>query len=98
MMFACMISDILTGFTSCECIILGDVAYGACCIDDITAKQLDVDLLIHYGHSCLVPITETLTKCLYVFVEIDIDLKHFLETVKHNFQNRDQIIYLMGTV
>lgn len=33
-----MISDILTTFTGCETIISGDVTYGACCIDDLTAK------------------------------------------------------------
>lgn len=32
---------------------MGDVTYGACCIDDYSAKALDMDLLIHYGHSCL---------------------------------------------
>ena len=34
-------------------VILADVTYGACCIDDLTAKKLGVDLLVHYGHSCL---------------------------------------------
>jgi len=37
-MFACLISDILSAFTGCECIIMGDIPYGACCIDDITAS------------------------------------------------------------
>ena len=32
---------------------MGDVTYGACCVDDFTAKALGADLLIHYGHSCL---------------------------------------------
>jgi len=32
---------------------MGDVTYGACCVDDFTARALDVDLLVHYGHSCL---------------------------------------------
>ncbi len=32
---------------------MGDVAYGACCIDDYGARALKCDLLIHYGHSCL---------------------------------------------
>jgi len=42
-----------------ECIILGDVTYGACCIDDITASMLGAQLLVHYGHSCLVPVGRT---------------------------------------
>jgi len=32
---------------------MGDVTYGACCVDDFTARALNVDLLVHYGHSCL---------------------------------------------
>jgi 2-(3-amino-3-carboxypropyl)histidine synthase len=32
---------------------MGDVTYGACCIDDFTAKALDAGFLVHYGHSCL---------------------------------------------
>ncbi|KAH8874101.1 2-(3-amino-3-carboxypropyl)histidine synthase subunit 1 [Schistosoma japonicum] len=37
-------------------VILGDVTYGACCIEELTAKALNVDLIVHYGHSCLIPI------------------------------------------
>nr|NVI70961.1 putative diphthamide biosynthesis protein 1 [Cucujiformia] len=60
--------------------------YGACCVDDFTAKSLQVDLLIHYGHSCLVPIDQTEgIKVLYIFVDIKIDPLHFLETIKFNF-------------
>lgn len=33
--------------------IMGDVTYGACCIDDYTAVALGCDMLVHYGHSCL---------------------------------------------
>nr|NVI70994.1 putative diphthamide biosynthesis protein 1 [Cucujiformia] len=60
--------------------------YGACCVDDLTAKALKVDLLIHYGHSCLVPVDQTQgIKVLYIFVDIKIDPVHFLESVKVNF-------------
>nr|NVI71070.1 putative diphthamide biosynthesis protein 1 [Cucujiformia] len=60
--------------------------YGACCVDDLTAKRLCVDLLVHYGHSCLVPIDQTKgVKMLYIFVDIKIDPLHFVETIKYNF-------------
>nr|NVI71061.1 putative diphthamide biosynthesis protein 1 [Cucujiformia] len=59
---------------------------GACCVDDLTAKSLAVDLLIHYGHSCLVPVDQTKgVKVLYIFVDIKIDPLHFINTIKHNF-------------
>jgi 2-(3-amino-3-carboxypropyl)histidine synthase len=62
LMYACVISDIITRFGGAKTIILGDVTYGACCIDDFTAKKLGAELLIHYGHSCLVPINTTTIK------------------------------------
>nr|MBE5724736.1 putative diphthamide biosynthesis protein 1 [Cucujiformia] len=61
--------------------------YGACCVDDLTAKALKVDLLVHYGHSCLVPVDQIQDiKVLYIFVDIKIDPSHFLESVTLNFE------------
>ena len=40
-------------FTGCDTVIMGDVTYGACCVDDFTARALGCDLMVHYGHSCL---------------------------------------------
>ncbi|OEH76803.1 diphthamide synthase subunit dph2 [Cyclospora cayetanensis] len=39
--------------------VLGDVSYGACCVDDLKAQALGTDFLIHFGHSCLVPTQHT---------------------------------------
>lgn len=66
--------------------ILGDVTYGACCIDDFSARALEADLLVHYGHSCLVPVDVTTIACLYVFVDIQIDIQHLVETIKWAFR------------
>lgn len=52
------------------------VTYGACCIDDLSAQALGADFLVHYGHSCLVPISVTCIKTLYVFVNIGFDTDH----------------------
>lgn len=43
----------LRRFTDALTVIMGDVTYGACCIDDYTAVALGCDMLVHYGHSCL---------------------------------------------
>ena len=48
-MYACIISDIFENFTNSECIIMADVTYGACCVDDLTAHEIGCDFLIHYG-------------------------------------------------
>ena len=50
----------------------GDVTYGACCIDDYTARALGCDFMVHYGHSCLVSVSRTEIPVLYVFVDIQI--------------------------
>ncbi|KAF2901160.1 hypothetical protein ILUMI_05036 [Ignelater luminosus] len=86
LLFATTISDIIRKYTDVDTVIMGDVTYGACCIDDLTAKALGVDLLVHYGHSCLVPMdVNSGLKVLYIFVDIKIDVLHFIETLKLNF-------------
>lgn len=82
LMYATCIGDLLMKFcpASLESVsVLGDVTYGACCVDDIGAKALGADLLVHYGHSCLVPLTTSVLPVLYVFVEIRIDVVHLVE-------------------
>eukprot|EP00985_Skeletonema_marinoi_P006052 scaffold2624_cov84-Skeletonema_marinoi.AAC.1 len=70
--------------------ILGDVTYGACCIDDLSARALGCDLLVHYGHSCLVPLTCTVIPCLYVFVEIRVDVQHMVDCVHMTFLQEEK--------
>eukprot|EP01132_Coremiostelium_polycephalum_P002902 gene2902-3613_t len=99
LMYSCLISDILEKFANVETIIMGDVTYGACCVDDYTARSLGADFMVHYGHSCLVPIDVSEIKMLYVFVDIQFDLKHFIDTLKFNFQNPDDIrMILVSTI
>lgn len=98
LLFATTIADIIKEFTGADAVIMGDVTYGACCIDDLTAKALGVELLVHYGHSCLVPMEPTSSfKVLYIFVDIKIDPLHFLETVKLNFAVSKRIV-LVSTI
>ncbi|PSN42743.1 2-(3-amino-3-carboxypropyl)histidine synthase subunit 1 [Blattella germanica] len=96
--FGTTICDIIETFTEADTVIMGDVTYGACCVDDYTAKALGIELLVHYGHSCLIPIDQTSgIKMLYVFVDIKIDALHFLETVKFNFST-DTRLGLVSTI
>ena len=46
-------NSVTNRFTNADTVIMGDVTYGACCVDDYTARALGCDLMIHYGHSCL---------------------------------------------
>lgn len=48
--------------------------------------------MVHYGHSCLVPIQECEgITMLYVFVTIDLTVSHFIEILKANFEKNSKI-------
>ncbi|XP_057658264.1 2-(3-amino-3-carboxypropyl)histidine synthase subunit 1 [Diorhabda carinulata] len=98
LIYSTTIADIIKDFSGADSIIMGDVTYGACCIDDLTAKALGVELLIHYGHSCLVPADQTSgIKVLYIFVDIKIDPLHFIDTMQLNFKTSTKIA-LVSTI
>lgn len=98
LLFATTISDILTRFCpGTDTLIMGDVTYGACCIDDYTARALGCDLLVHYAHSCLIPVDVTKIKTLYVFVDIRIDTSHLIATLERNFDS-GKTIAMVGTI
>lgn len=98
--YAVTISDILEQFANCETVILGDVTYGACCVDDFTARSLECDFLVHYGHSCLVPTDVTSIPTLYIFVTIAFDHQHLVDTILLNFEAEAAALRLaiLGTI
>lgn len=92
LLYSCVIADIITKYTDAEVIIMGDTTYGACCVDDYTAKALGCELLVHYGHSCLVPIQDTQgIHLLYIFVNININLSHILDSVSNNVDSSKKV-------
>nr|CAG4641300.1 EOG090X0GO2 [Eulimnadia texana] len=98
LLYALTISDIIETFCGAETVIMGDVTYGACCVDDFSARALGADFMVHYGHSCLIPVDQTPgIKMLYVFVDIKFDLTHFEETIRLNF-SKTQKIALVSTI
>ena len=89
LLYANALADIVKEFCKARVVVLADVTYGACCVDDLTAKALGADFLVHYGHSCLVPMTVTgPLKSLYVFVEIGFDVDHLVGCVEAQFGTR----------
>lgn len=104
--FGPILVDIMQGFfrecdkTEVEFITMGDLTYGACCIDDYLASSLGCDLIVHYAHSCLVPINTLINdiKYLYIFLDIKFDIEHLIECVKHNFQTDIHDIAIASTV
>ena len=100
LLYATPLADIFKTFVPSirDVVILGDVTYGACCVDDYAATALGCDFLVHYGHSCLVPVSMTTCKTLYVFVDILFDEEHLVQSIRKNFPNRTDKIALAGTI
>jgi len=109
LMFACQIADLLSTFASepgrapVEVVVMGDVTYGACCVDDFSARALGATLLVHYAHSCLVPVDVTRGECgvdvMYVFVDVAFDASHAVECLKLEFPGAPAArLALMGTI
>lgn len=99
--FAVPIVNLLKEFLlEVEFVILADVVYGACCVDDCKAKELECDMLVHYGHSCLVPINQMANgiAVLYVFVDIKFDILHLIQTVANNFQPVQHRLCIASTI
>ena len=92
-LWATALADIIERFTDATTVIMGDVTYGACCVDDYTAVALGCDMLVHYGHSCLIPVDQTMIKTLYVFVEISVNTDHLLASIRANFPTDRQEYY-----
>ncbi len=58
------------------------------------AGAMGCDFLVHYGHSCLVPVDVTSIPCLYVFVDIAIDIEHLVGSVKLTFAPDTHLVRL----
>lgn len=75
------------------------MTYGACCVDDLASKALECDFVVHYGHSCLVSVQElVVSNALYVFVEIEIDVEHLVDSIVFNFAQKEGPLVLLGTI
>ena len=99
--FAVPIVNLLKQFLpGVEFVVMADTVYGACCIDDCKAKELGCDMLVHYGHSCLVPINQMVNgvSILYIFVDIKFDILHLIQSVVKNFNPDQHRLCLASTI
>lgn len=97
--YATVLSDVLRSATDVEAVVvLCDVVYGACCIDDVSASLLGCDLLVHYGHSCLVEIGKCKVPIMYVFVDIRINVDHCVSLAQRHLLGGGEEIAVMGTI
>ncbi|KAJ8505161.1 hypothetical protein OPV22_006047 [Ensete ventricosum] len=100
LMYALPLADILLSASTLrldDVLILADPTYGACCLDDYAASALAADQLIHYGHSCLVPVPSSRLPVLYVFVSIRVDVDRLVDAVLSTFPASSKLA-LAGTI
>jgi 2-(3-amino-3-carboxypropyl)histidine synthase len=101
-MYACTLVDVLSRLcrtesnpAGCSFVVLVDVTYGACCVDDLAAWRYGCDFLVHYGHSCLVPVQSSHLKTMYVFVRVAFNTEHLLACIRKQFQGQSELVHLM---
>jgi len=75
--FASQIVDAIENASDAKVFLSGDSCYGACDIALTQAKQLGVDLIVHYGHTPMVKHPEM--PVIYVHASIDIDVDKLVE-------------------
>jgi 2-(3-amino-3-carboxypropyl)histidine synthase len=91
------ISRTIADAAECDVTIMADAVFGACCIDDLACRSQGIDLLVHFGHSCLVPVDQTVVQTMYIAVTMKYDYEHLISTIKHNFPASTSIA-LQGTI
>jgi diphthamide biosynthesis protein 2 len=76
--------------------ILADTSYSACCVDEIAAKHVDADVVVHYGRSCLSPTSRL--PVIYVFTHHDLDHEQTLAAFEKEYPDKNTKAILMADV
>jgi 2-(3-amino-3-carboxypropyl)histidine synthase len=87
--FAYQIIKAITLSTGSHVFLSGDSCYGSCDVALNQAKELEVDLLIHYGHSDM--IKEYEVPVLFVHAEIDIDTVAMIDAAESEIKKWERI-------
>jgi len=87
--FAYQMVKAITLATGSHVFLSGDSCYGACDVALNQARELDVDLLVHYGHSELVK--EFDVPVLFVHAEIDIDVVAMIDAAEPEIQKWESV-------
>lgn len=96
-----MLKEELTKICGCisttipKIFILADTSYSPCCVDEIAARHLDAQVIVHFGNACLSP-TKSLP-VIYVFGEPDdVDMEKIEQLFVSEFPTTDQHILLLA--
>ncbi|SNX84599.1 related to DPH2 - diphtheria toxin resistance protein [Melanopsichium pennsylvanicum] len=83
-----------------EFYILADTSYGGCCVDQVAAKHVDADLVVHYGHACLS--ATAMLPVIYVFTKqplghVNAAAHGFVEKAKQILRDANDVTALVLT-
>jgi 2-(3-amino-3-carboxypropyl)histidine synthase len=79
----------ITLSTGSQVFLSGDSCYGSCDIALTQAKELEVDLLVHYGHSDM--LNDYDVPVLFVHAEIDIDIVSIIDAAESEIKKWERI-------
>lgn len=65
-------------------VISSRTTFGACCVEDFLGKAAGACMILHYGHSCLFPISECTILIIYIFLEIKFDHDQITNAINEN--------------
>lgn len=77
--FAVQLVSAINKATGASVFLSGDSCYGACDIDIAQARALNVDLIVHYGHTQYVGDIDI--PVLYIHASIDVDVDRLVEAI-----------------
>mmetsp|Transcript_290 Transcript_290/g.784 ORF Transcript_290/g.784 Transcript_290/m.784 type:complete len:393 (-) Transcript_290:889-2067(-) len=72
--------------------------FGACCVDDNFVKFVGLDVILHYGHSCLIPVFKCIVSISYIFLEIFFDNSVMIESFIEKFYKKNNYWGLTSTI
>jgi 2-(3-amino-3-carboxypropyl)histidine synthase len=87
--FAYQLVNAITLSTGVQVFLSADSCYGACDVAIQQAKELEADILVHYGHSEMVKQDEV--TILYIHAEVDVDVFALAEAVLPEITNWNRV-------
>jgi diphthamide biosynthesis protein 2 len=76
--------------------ILADTSYSPCCVDEVAAKHVNSDTVVHFGDACLNPVRSFPVTYVFSSGAYDLDLSKAVELFKSEFPDTSDHILLMS--
>lgn len=84
-----IVCRILQGMTKLDVWVLADTSYSPCCIDEVAARHVSADIVVHFGDACLNPVEKTLSA--YIFGKPYFDIPKAVNLFKEAYTKADKV-------